>query len=230
MCDAKSLLEENFYESDFHDSVCHCTSCNRRVGATPAQPQASAQPQNTSKCSLTPSQAPAIRGIKLGMSGEEILSLFPESNQKPEIKTVLESSEGYPNYGLARLYFQPAMYPLIAKDRFAGIDGIGVTLFDGRVAELQINYAGRASHPRGPSWPNVDDFIAKLSEVYSLPAARDWRTVAQDYRVLECSGLSIEARTPNGTGSISLRGTKYFDTSRERAAEDKDKIRREFKP
>jgi hypothetical protein len=197
---------------------------------TPAQPQAPVQPQNTSKCSLTPAQAPAIRGIKLGMSTEEIVSLFPGSRQRPEIKTALESSEGYPNYGVARLYFQPSTYPTVAKDRFAGIEGISVTLFDGRVVELWATYAGRDSRPRGPVWPNVDEFIAKLSEAYALPSARDWRQVAQDYKVLECSGLNIEATVPIGSGSVSLRATKFFDTSRERAAEDEQKIRREFKP
>jgi hypothetical protein len=96
-------------------------------------------PKNTSKCSLTAAQAPAIRGIKLGMSAEEIVSIFPGSSQRPEIKMALESSEGYPNYGVARLYFQLPTYPTVAKGRFAGIDGISVTLFDGRVAELQVN-------------------------------------------------------------------------------------------
>ena len=197
---------------------------------TPARPQAPVQPQNTSKCSLTPAQAPAIRGIRLGMSTEEIVSLFPGSSQRPEIKTALESSEGYPHYGLATLDFQLLTYPTVAKDRFAGINGVSVTLFDGRVAELRVNYAGLDSRPRGPVWPNVDDFIAKLSEAYALPAARDWRQVAQDYKVLECSGLNIEATVPIGSGSVSLRATKFFDTSRERAAEDEEKIRREFKP
>jgi hypothetical protein len=197
---------------------------------TPVQPHAPAQPQNTSKCSLTAAQAPAIRGIKLGMSAEEIVSIFPGSSQRPEIKTALESSEGYPNYGVATLYFQLSTYPTVAKDRFAGIDGISVTLFDGRVAELWVNYAGQDSRPRGPLWPNVDEFIAKLSEAYALPAARDWRQVAQDDKVLECSGLNIEATAANGRASVSLRATKSFDTSRERAAEDEEKIRREFKP
>ncbi len=197
---------------------------------TPAQPQAPVQPQSNSKCSLTPAQAPAIRGIKLGMSTEEIVSLFPGSSQRPEIKKALESSEGYPNYGVARLGFQLLTYPTVAKDRFAGIDAVWVTLFDGRVAELRVNYAGLDSRPRGAVWPNVDDFIAKLSEAYALPAARDWRQGAQNYKVLECDGLDIEATTPNGSASVSLRSTKSFDTSRERAAEVEEKIRKEFRP
>jgi hypothetical protein len=179
---------------------------------------------------LTAAQAPAIRGIKLGMSTEGILSLFPESGQKPEIKTALGNAEGYPHFGVARLSFQLSTYPTIAKDRFTGIDAVSVTVFDGRVAELLVNYAGRDSRPRGPFWPTVDDFIAKLSEVYALPGARDWLQAAQDYKVLKCNGLDIEAVTFGGSARITLRDTKYTDMSRERAAEDEEKIRREFKP
>ncbi len=195
----------------------------------PAQPQPPAQPQNPSKCTLTPAQAPAIRGIKIGMSTEEILSLFPESSQRPDIKAALVQADGYPNYGVARLYFQPADYPSLAKDRFAGIDGISVTLFDSRVAELRVQYAGPNSRPRGPLWLNVDDFIAKLSEAYALPAARDWALGSQAGRMLKCNGLDIEALIQNG-GSVMLRSTAYVDISRGRAAADEEKIRREFKP
>jgi len=195
----------------------------------PAQPQAPTQPQNPSKCSLTPAQAPTIRGIKLGMSTEEILSLFPESSQRPDIKAALVQADGYPNYGVARFYFRLSDYPSVAKDRFAGIDGISVTLLDGRVAELRVLYAGSNSRPRGPLWLNVDDFIAKLSEAYALPSARDWPLGSETDKMLKCNGLNIEASAQNA-GSIMLRSTDYIDISRERAAADEEKIRREFKP
>jgi hypothetical protein len=196
----------------------------------PAQPQAPVQPQNPSKCSLTPAQAPTIRGIKLGMSTEEILSLFPESNQRPDIKAELVQADGYPNYGVARFYFRLSDYPSVAKDRFAGIDGISVTLFDGRVAELGVHYAGPNSRPRGPFWLNVDDFIAKLSKAYALPDARDWPLGSQTDKWLKCNGLDIEANVSQNGGSIILRSTAFMDIRRERAATDEENLRREFKP
>lgn len=200
------------------------------LAPTPTQSQETLKAQMPSSCSLTPAQAPAIRGLKLGMSSEEILALFPESNQRPEIKAALANAESYPSFGVAHLYFQPSMYPAAWKDRFAGIDGIAVTLFDDHMSELQVSYAGQNSNPRGPFWPDVDRFIAKLSEAYRLPAARDWHQVGEAYKVLDCNGLNIEARTPGGTGAISLRSTKYLDKSRERAAEMEEKIRKEFRP
>src|SRR5258708_40263616 len=95
--------------------------------------QASAQNQNPSLCSLTPTQSPSIRGIKLGMSVDQVLSIFPESSQRPEIKAALGSTEGYPNYGVARLWFQLSTYPSICKDRFAGVQQISLVLFSGCV-------------------------------------------------------------------------------------------------
>jgi hypothetical protein len=199
---------------------------------TSSQSQTSARPQNHSTCSLTPGQAPAVRGIKLGMSVEQVLSIFPESSERPDVKQALGNSESYPTYGIAHLYFQMVMYPSLARDRFAGIDGIAITLFDGRVVELQIIYAGRNSSPRGPFWPNVEDFVSKLSEAYALPDARDWHQFGPGTKVLQCNGINLEANLMGGGAgfSFALRTTKYLDTSKERGEEVEEKIRREFKP
>src|SRR5687767_891314 len=75
-------------------------------------------------CTLTLSQSPAIRGLKLGMTAEQLLSVFPESPQRAEFKQAIEKAQGYPNYGYARLYFQPMFSPAAVKDRFAGIEVI----------------------------------------------------------------------------------------------------------
>jgi len=74
----------------------------------------------------------------------------------------------------------------------------------------------------------VDDFIAKLSEAFAFPAARDWPLGTQTDKMLKCNGLDIEASIQNA-GSVSLRSTSYVDISRGRAAADEEKIRREFK-
>ncbi len=192
--------------------------------------QTPAQNQNPSTCSLTPAQSPSIRGIKLGMSTDQILSIFPESSQRPEIKAALGNAEGYPHYGVVRLSFKLSTYPSVAKDRFAGVQEISVVLFDSRVTELGVFYEGRDVHSRGPSWFNVDDFIAKLSEAFALAPARDWLQNGQNVKTLKCSGMEIEASIVIGGGSISVRNTGYKDVFKERVAADEEKRRSEFKP
>ena len=195
----------------------------------PAFGQTSGQPPDQSRCTLTQDKSPAVRGLRLGMGAEQLFALLPEGNVN---KNAVESAEGHPNYGVARLFFQPPFFPSDARDRFAGIDSIQITLFDGRATELGIGYAGPNSHPaRGPVWRNLDDFITKLSETFALPQAKDWLEHNQWAKTLQCTGFTLAASIQNGNGSISLRSTTaYEDTVRQRAKADEERRRREFKP
>ena len=190
------------------------------------------QTSNQSPCGLTINQSPTVRGIKLGMTAEQVFALFPESAERPENKNAMSAAESSPNYGVARLYFQLSQYPSSARGKFAGIDSISTTLFDGRVTEVRVDYAGPNSYPsRGPAWPSVDDFIAKLSEAFALPGAKDWlQSVSQFSRTLKCGGFEIQASNLNRSGSISLRNNSYQETVNQRAAADEERRRREFKP
>jgi hypothetical protein len=192
--------------------------------------QAAGQSSNHAECKLTLDKSPTIRGLKLGMSAEQLLALFLTANQNPNVKRVIDDAQGYPNYGVARILFHATGYPTAFKERFAGIDTINTTLFDGQVVELIIYYAGSDSIPRGPRWIKVDDFIAKLKEPFNLPDARDWLYNPQGSKTLKCIGFEIHASTSSGQGGISLIGKPYVDLAKERAAADEEQRRREFKP
>jgi hypothetical protein len=163
------------------------------------------------------------------MSAEEVFALFPGSAERPENKNPMLSAQVPPNYGVARLSFWLATYLSPAKERFSGIDSISITLFDGRATEIAVTYTG---YPKGPYWSNVDDFIAKLSEAFALPGARDWFQSGGDQfsKTLKCSGFEIRASNLNRNGSMSLSNNSYTETVRQRAAADEERKRREFKP
>jgi hypothetical protein len=185
------------------------------------------QTSNQSTCNLTISQSPTVRGIRLGMSAEEVFALFPGSAERQDYKDAILSAQVSPNYGVARLYFQPAAYLSPAKERFSGIDSISITLFDGRATEISVAYTG---YPKGPSWLNVDDFITKLSDAFALPSAKDWQTTGEFSKTLKCSGFEIRALLSNRNGYMSLSNNSYTETVRQRAAADEERRRREFKP
>jgi hypothetical protein len=187
------------------------------------------QSPGQSNC-FTAIQSPAVRGIRLGMTAEEVFALFPASSERPENKNAILSAEQPPNYGIASLSFQPSTYPSPAKERFAAIDSVSITLFDGRVTDIQVAYAGPDSNPRGPVWNNVDDFIAKLSEAFALPAAKYWFEYSGYSKTLKCAGFEMEASNQNRQGRIRLRNNGYIDAARQRAAADEEKRRRDFKP
>ena len=187
------------------------------------------QSPGQSNC-VTTIQSPAVRGIRLGMTAEEVFALFPGSSERPENKNAILSAEQPPNYGIASLSFQPSTYPSPVKERFAAIDSVFIRLFDGRVTEIRVEYAGPNSHPRGPAWNNVDDFIAKLSESFALPGAKLWFETSQYSKTLRCGAFEMDATTSNRQGAIWLRNSAYGDTVRQRAAADEEKRRRDFKP
>ena len=144
----------------------------------PALGQTPSQSQGQSNC-VTMIQSPAVRGIRLGMTAEEVFALFPGSSERLENRRAIEVAERSPYYGIANLYFQPSTYPSPAKERFAAIDSVLITLFDGRVTEVRVEYAGPNSSSKSPAWNNVDDFIAKLAEAFALPSAKYWFEKAQ---------------------------------------------------
>lgn len=63
------------------------------------------------------------------MTAEEVFALFPGSSERPENKSAILSAERPPNYGIATLSFQPSTYPSPAKERFAAIDSVSITLY-----------------------------------------------------------------------------------------------------
>jgi hypothetical protein len=205
------------------------------LSQTPAPSQVSTHlPAKTGDpvtCSLTTAQAPAIRGIKLGMKTEELLALFPGSSEDFDIKHALATAAGYPNYGYARVQFQqPSVaYAAVFKERFAGINFITVTIFDNLIVEFYVLYAGTYAQP-APVWPKLDDFVAKLSESFILPDAQYWQPNSDTSKSLKCNGFEIITSNVNWQGSILLRSTTYMDVKKERAAVDDEKRRREFKP
>src|ERR1700756_3299974 len=102
-------------------------------------------------CTLTLAQAPAIRGVKLGMTVDEFLSLFPGSNDNVQVKQALSEADGYPRFGQAGFGISPASYP--TKDRFEGISTYIVQSFDGRIMQFGVYYE---QFPKGARWTHVD--------------------------------------------------------------------------
>lgn len=203
------------------------TALMTMLAGFPAFSQTSSQP----KCTLTLNRSPVIRGLSLGMSTQEVLATFPGSTENPEIRGQIGAAGDAPNFGVARLGFQPWTLLSPTKERFAGIDSCWVTLFDGRVVEMSAQYSGPTSRPsRGPFWEDVEDFIAKLSATFSLPDPKDWVRHSSG-KVLKCVDFEIEASTPtNGAGQVLIHNRAYKEKVQERAAADREKLRREFKP
>src|SRR5437588_3702655 len=94
----------------------------------PSEQPANSTDQTNATCSLTMAAAPVLNGLKLGMTPDEVLALFPGSKEDEEVKSNLAQPAG--QFGVSELIIRPAK--IESKEKFAGISHITFNLLDGR--------------------------------------------------------------------------------------------------
>src|SRR5262245_18145228 len=150
------------------------------------------QPENTPICNLSLSQAPAIRGIRLGMKPDEWLKLFPGSAQDERIKAIIDEPSSFPRYGVKYITFLQSNsqnpFNYLPSDEFSGIDYVSLTLFDNQIIGISISYAPYP-HTDNP-WDDVAQLITIFSETFNLPQVSAWNKTV-DRAVLKCAGFEL---------------------------------------
>lgn len=187
-----------------------------------ASSQASNSPSFQTRCNLTEANAPNVRGLRLGMSAQQLLALFPGVAKKKEMKDAIDKAksggEGEPVY----LVFDPATDG--DAQQFAGVEAAAAAVHKGRVVDFTVQY--------GATWKSVDAWIAKLSEAFKLPGAQEWAEGPNEApnKVLKCEGVMIEAAILGGGASLRILNSDYLKETESRARAAEEKKRKEIKP
>jgi len=176
-----------------------------------------------SRCDLTEAKTPNVRGIRLGMSLEQLLALFPGSSRRKEMKEALERAKAAASDEMVYLFFDPATDA--NGDRYAGVDSVSAGIYKGRVMDFTVLYVG-------PTWRTIDEWVAKLSESFNLPGVQGWVAGPDENpnRMLRCGEIEIDAAIQGGGGSVRVRNTEYLKEAPERAKAEEERRRRAFKP
>lgn len=209
----------------------------KRPGGVESKQITKRQPQ----CSVPLDRAPSIRGLRLGMSADELLSLLAfNNNSRLPVETALKNAGPAPNYGLATFTLSPRDSTMMEiREKFAGINSFSFTTFDGRLVEIHVTYS-RRSPDLYPSW-TIDEWTSKISSSFSLPGANYWEpSLSNDQRTLKCKGLEVEAvinppvytifpalgiyRTP----SLTIIDPSYRQVLDQRVKSDQENKQREF--
>ena len=174
-------------------------------------------------CTSAVAQKIDIRGVRLGMSLDQVLALFPGSRENPEVRFALERAKSETNYGTMSLQLYPSYYGL--KEKYAGIWMFGLGFLDERVVSLYVNYSG-------PEWRSVDEFVAKLAEAFDLPKEKVWKDGGERTKALTCGDLQfrVYAAPGNGSNTFHIHSFSAERVVSERRAEAKERERRAFKP
>ena len=183
------------------------------------------QTENPSQCTLKLSQAPVVRGVKLGMKAEELLPLFT-SDRENNIKQSLAAGTGYPNFGYSNLGFGPS--DVINREQFAGITSFYLGVFDGRIISVAVNYE---RFPKGARWNGHDDLIQKFSDAFHLPGPKGWINDPDqsNRKKLMCAGFDVYVEALVQP-SITFVNRDWVQTQKDRAAAFDEQKRHEFKP
>lgn len=180
-----------------------CVACEIRPGSsqTPANKTSAPSPSPTqttdaavsdkAPCSLVMDQAPVMNGLRLGMTPEQVLALFPGSSEDADVRARL--ARPLSPFGELGFSIRPDKYQ--SPEKFAGITQINFTLVDRRVSSVRVGY-------NGPAWPHVDQFVAKFIEGTNLPGAAEWAThvgLDTQMKTLTCKNFEIQLFA-GGTG------------------------------
>jgi hypothetical protein len=165
--------------------------------------------------------APVIRGVKLGMTTNDALTMFPGSRDNEFVKSALAATESSASFGVTSFSLFPIEYA--GKERFTGISYFHFIFVDGRLVQYGVEY----DHP---PWPHTEDFINKIAGAFQLPTAENW-TQGQGYRALDCDGFRLRASVSNRRGSLGVEtGDDPYKIQGERRAKAEEEERRVFKP
>jgi hypothetical protein len=168
-------------------------------------------------CTMTLAQSPVVNGLRLGMTRDEVLALFPGIRADKEVSA--ELSQPANTLGVSGLSIRPDRYA--SKAKFAGVSQITLQMLDGRVTNMHVGY-------NGPEWKHVDDFLAKFVEGKKLPAPHAWEPyVGMDtqLKILKCKGFEVSVFA----GGKSVHNINYVQMvdleARQKLKERRDKAK-----
>ena len=172
------------------------------------------------ECKLKVGQAPAIRGIRLGMTDQEVLAVFPGASNKESIRERLSNTR----FGIATITINPSYYG--SKDKFEGVQSVGLGFLDGELNFFSLMYSG-------PSWNSPEQFAASVAQSLKLPGIESWRQYFGG-QALKCDGfqISVQTATENSGNTIQIKNLDKDVDRIVRGREEaiKDASRRAFRP
>ena len=152
--------------------------------------------ESTSKptCTLTAIQAPDVKGVRLGLTTQEVLNLVPGSRDDAE---VLAAAENVTAVGASSFALRPEKYG--AEKDFVGLNQFTFRFLDKRLSSFTAGYGG-------PEWKHVDEFIKKFSEGKTLPPLEAWEAYVgldTQHKTLKCDGFEISVFAGGEGGSLN---------------------------
>lgn len=199
------------------------------------------------KCTLTLTQAPELRGFRLGMEQQRVLARFPglsldraDKFGHTKVSLIVMDHEDYPGGSVGRdrgvqkdiaVTSPEGQSFFVDSSRFPNLKGvkrIRLRFIDGRISYLQVGYDDSLR------WNDVNEFVQVISTPLKLDGA--WqRSEAEDpkEKELPCDGFLVTASLGGSAGEshigtlISLEDMVATGVIEKRQNDQKEKARRQ---
>jgi len=165
---------------------------NQLISPTPASVTTSSVHEQAA-CTLKLSEAPVINRLKLGMTADQVLAVFPGSKDDAEVRSAVSKAPG--PLGNSSFLITPSKYGSAAD--FKEVSRVTFSMLDGHLSSFTINY-------NGPQWPDVDKFVETFVEGKNLPAANQWEPYAgmeTQMKTLTCTDFSVRVFSGGEAGN-----------------------------
>ena len=190
---------------------------------TAEMPKPEPPPPPKPTCKLTLAQAPVIRGLRLGMTGDELFAIFP-ANERGEFDRAqqLKRAELPPSYGYTSFQFNPSNYT--TNDRFMAISGLTFGLFDRKVVYIDAGYSN------APQFDRPGQLMEIVTRQFGLPEFKDWPGYHEYWSdpSLSCDAFTFQVSGYSEYFSISLIDPAYKKIVADRRQADRAKKREGF--
>ena len=133
--------------------------------------------------------------LKLGMTQEEVLAVFPGIKDDPELRPQLSrppSRLGVSNFVIQASKLEPG-------DKFNAFTHFTFNLLDGRVSSMNIGY-------NGPAYSKVDEFVTRFVEGTNLPPADQWQPYTgmdNQLKILTCKDFEVRVFAGGQDGNLN---------------------------
>lgn len=169
------------------------------------------KPREETKCTLTTAQAPALRGLRLGMTTDEVVkSLGAMRVNYLEAPTKNE-------FGWLRTTFRPH-----TSKEFEGVRQVALRFLDSKLTSISLEYDSNIK------WDNIAQLREKITEALKLPDA--WESTSDFFDdVMGCDGFEIKIEL-FGAPRIQMLDYKEQVILKQRERAKQEKQRESFKP
>lgn len=151
-------------------------------------PAVLAQPRTSQPCTLTLTQSPEIRRLRLGQPLDRLARLYPT---KYRITTPTDDT------GVVMALIEPIALndPALLK----GIAFISLLYLDGKLALIRVHYDNSIK------WTSTLEFVDALTEKLPLPQ-NGWQ--GMDPRDLQCKGFTVSATAGPSSSVLVVQDTR----------------------